>query len=176
MAWTTQAWRHSLAYLPDPSQADTEQQWRLSLAYVPNASDLYVFTGLALDYDEALSFTITAEPSNLDVTKRYALANVPAIGFSDSINRDGLIGTALDSFTSALDGTYAAPNRDGDIVTVLGSFTSSLVGEFGYRHYFDVSYSVTPTFVVREEPARFGDMAVTLGAFTSAVTGYSLPP
>ncbi len=177
MAWTEQAWRHSLAGLPDPSQATTELQWRLSLAGVNiGSTDLSSFTPLTLDYDEALSFHSIPEPSDLDVTKRYALAAVPAIGLSDSTSRDGDIDTTISAFVADFDGTVVNPTIDGDILSVLSSFGSALSGSFQYRHYFDIEYSVTPTWVVWEQPANFGDVTTTLGAFTCALTGYALPP
>lgn len=176
MAWTEQAWRYSLAGMPDPAQGLDEQQTHLSLVHVSNASDLYVSSGLQWDYDESLTLLSIPHPAGFDITTRYALANVPAIGLSDSINRDGALTPTIDGFVPAFDGTITIPGVDGDIVTTLAGFTTSLVGAFQYRHYFDIAYSVTPTWVVREQPARFGDMTPTVGGFTVAYEGYSLPP
>ena len=167
MAWATQAWRHSLAGLPDPSQADTEQQWRLSLVNVANASDL--FEPVAWDYDEMMTLVATPLPdTGFDVTTRYAVANVPAVNLADGINRDGSVTPTLSGFTVDFDGTITIPTFDGSVSATLSGFTPSFVGEFGFRHYFDISYSITPTWVVLEQPARFGDIGATLGGFTVA--------
>ena len=196
MAWTEQAWRHSLAGLPDPSQVATEDQWRYALGNValPGGMDrdgtvtptlggfttalAGTFTSNAdlWDYDESLTLTITPLPdTGFDVTTRYSLANVPAVNLTDSIDRDGSIAPTLGSFVTALDGTHEGGGTDGDIATTIDDFNTVFVGTFTYRHYFDIAYSITPIWVTLEQPANFGDLLLTLDSFNSTLTGYALP-
>ena len=200
MAWFSRSYRYAIGGIADPDfSGDWEQQIRFAFQMVPIAGELGTgidgsidatlggftvdfdgtftpYQALELDYDEALSFHAIPEPASLDVTRRYALGQVPSIGFSDSIDRDGLIDTTLSGFAVDFDGTITTPGVDGDLNTTLDAFSASFTGAFQYRHYFDVSFSVTPTWVVWEQPANFGDIDITLGGFTTAFEGYALPP
>ena len=146
-------------------------------AFTVEFSGTYALTPLAWDYDETLTLTITPEPSGFDVTTRYAIANVPAVGLTDSINRDGDLVSTLSGFTTDFDGTVdnSSATFDGDIATTLDAFSTVLSGTFVFRHYFDIAYSVTPTWIVTEQPAGYGDLNVTLGGFTTGFVGEFLP-
>ena len=200
MSWLNTRWRYSVAGVVQPANpTGFDQQQRFSVAGVPIAEEILggidgdlsatlggltvsftgtftPYVGLQLDYDEALSFVAIPEPSDLDVTKRYAIANVPTIGLADSIDRDGLLSATLGSVTVDFDGTVSTPAYDGAIDATLGGLTASFVGEFTFRHYFDVGFAIVPTWVVTEQPARFGDISVTLGGLTTSFTGFALPP
>jgi len=176
VAWTEQAWRYSFAGITDPAQDLDEQQTHLALVGVANASDLAALGPQLWDYDESLTLSSIPHPAQFDVTTRYALMGVPAVGLTDSIDRDGLIDASLDAVTADFDGTVVNIGIDGDIAVVLDAVTASFVGAFEYRHYLDIEYSITPTWVVTEIPANFGDIDVTLDGITAALTGYTLPP
>lgn len=134
-------------------------------------------SGLKWDYDEDLTLTITPLPdTGFDVTTRYAIANVPAVALSDSIDRQGSVESTISGLTTSLAGSFVKASVDGDVSATLSGFTSSLVGAFQFRHYFDIGYSITPTWVVYEQPANFGDIDVTPASFVFSATGYSLPP
>lgn len=177
MAWTEQAWRYSLGGLADPEQGLDEQQTHLSLVWTANASDLYEFTALEFTQAEALSLQgIPDGDSGLTYTTRAAIGHVAAIGFSDSTSRDGAVDATLDSFTPDFDGTITIPAFDGDLTVTIGDFAVSFVADFAYRHWFEASYALTPTWVATEHPARFGDVAITLSGFSTSIEGYALPP
>lgn len=175
MAWTAQAWRYSLLGLPDPAQSLDEQQTQLALAGVANSSDLAFI--VPWDYDESLTLTFTPlGTTGFDVTTRYAIAGVAAVGLGDSINRDGVVAATLATFAPDLDGTSVLPTFEGDIAVTLAGFSASFTAEFQNRLYFDVGYSITPAFIIHEQPARFGDLSATLAGFSLVASGSVLPP
>lgn len=177
MAWTQQAYRFAVAGLPDPAQVLDEQQTHLALANVPAASDIAVFTPLAWPRRDGLAIHYIPDPAEgFTVITRSAIGYAPRIGESDSINRDGSVTATLADVSADLDGTITIPTVDGSFAVTLDDVTGAFAGTFAFRHFFDISYSVTPTWVVNEQPANFGDVTVTVGAVSASLTGFSLPP
>jgi hypothetical protein len=131
---------------------------------------------LGFEIDDDLALLGVPHPSGFTVVTRSGLTVAPRVLESDSVNRDGSISSTITGFTSVLTGTRTVPTVDGDVDATLASFTPSFVGEFGFRHYFNISYSLTPTWVVYEQPANFGAVTPTLSGFTASYAGYSLPP
>ena len=175
MAWTQQAQRFALAGLHDPSQPFSEQQSRLAFAGVPAASDLtipYSWT----QADRYALYYLPDPDSGFTYLTRSAIGYSPSAGQSDNPDRDGVILATLGGLSVDFDGTFTLPTFDGSIATTLSGVSVSLQGSFGYRHYFEIEYSVTPTWVVREQPARFGDVAVTLEGLSAVYRGLALPP
>lgn len=176
MAWSEESWRYSHAKLPNPAQSEDELQFHLSLVGAPVSSNTLATQYAWTNTDRLALLHIPDPANNLAVIARSALAEAPLIGANDSIDRDGALSVALGGFVADLDGTNVIPAFDGSLTTTIGGFSASLVGDVIYRHFFDISYAVTPTWVVTELPANFGDVDVTLGGFTASLTGFSLPP
>ena len=154
MAWTEQSWRYSLAGIPDPSQGLTEQSTAFGLTNVPAASYLEDEAPQLWDYDETLTLAFTPLPTGFDVTTRYAMAGVPAVNLSDSIDRDGSVTSTISTFSVDFDGTRTIVGLDGDISATMSDFSASFTGEYTTRLYFDIEYSVTPSFTFAFLPAR----------------------
>ena len=178
-AWTLPD-RHTIHRLPvaENYAGNLEYSSRLALANVPLAgADTDVpADALNLEVDDDFALLGMPHPVGFTVVTRSGLTIAPRILESDSVNRDGTVTPTLSTFAFDFDGTVTNPSIDGALSATLSGFTPSFVGEFGFRHYLDISYSITPTWVVLEQPARFGDIDATLGGFTVAYTGYALPP
>lgn len=195
--WSLQAWRYSLAGIPDPALPLDRRQLHQTLlgATLPQTgytalidTTLGGFTvelegtftaGVTPTYSfsDRLAFVYLADPTvGFDYDARLSLGGAPGASPTTGNNRQGKVSTTLAAFTADLDGTAAPPLYEGELAPTLGTFVVEFLGENLYTHFFDISYSVTPTWVVYEQPARFGDVDITIGAFTSNLDGYALPP
>jgi len=177
VAWTEQAWRYSLAGIPDPSQSLDEPQIHTALAGVTiSSTPLAPYTWTQEDR-YAIHYIPDPDQGFITIT-RSAIGTSPWLDFPESTDRDGDIDAVMSGFAADFDGTVdnTSASRDGDLTTTVAGFAASIVGDFVYRHYFDIAYSVTPTWTVTEQPANFGDVDITLGGYSTAFVGFAIPP
>lgn len=198
MAWSLQAWRYSLAAIPDPALTLDDRQVHQAIAGAPfpqlgfEAAIDATLDGFSVDLSGTFTAPVAATWSYADRLAVHYIAE-PSAGFTNQTrltiggvpgsaptvatdDRDGQVSFTLSGFATELQGTTTPPQYEGDLVSTISTFVVSFVGENLYTHFFDISYSVTPTWVVYEQPARFGDVDVTIGAFSTSLDGYALPP
>jgi hypothetical protein len=188
--WAANAWsqsytwtladRHTLHRLPVAVNyaGNLEYSSRLALANVPlaNAATDTNPAALSFEVDDDFALLYMPHPVGWTVVTRSGLTVAPRVLESDSINRDGDLVPTLSGFTPSFTGTFVAGGIDGDLDATISGFSASFTGTFAYRHYFNIGYSVTPTWVVYAQPAAFGDVDITIGGFVPSVTGTALPP
>ena len=197
MAYSQTAFRYALHGIPDPSLGLDDPQAHYGFQGIaqgqPGIDGRITATlgGVTADFDG----TYTAPPAvSWDLSDRLSMHLIPSpvdgldneqvhhtIGgvpfvIAGVTAIEGAMSPTLGSIVVDFDGTHTAPVTAGLITATLGSPAVSFVGENVYIQFFDIEYSLTPTWVTHEIPANFGDIVATLGGLTASLSGFSLPP
>lgn len=196
MAWSSQAQRYGLGYVPFPAGLDQQERFSLGNAVQPQVQSIGglnpTLDSFVVDFDGTFAaaagyswstadrYGVALVPypgAGFNFTTRQTIGYVPGVG-TPSTDVDGDIVITLSEFVVDFDGTVVNPAtaRDGFVQPQIDAFVTSLAGEAYYNLFFEAEFSITPTWVITELPQRAGDIDVTIGGFTVDFDGFVLPP
>lgn len=183
-------------FVSSPGDISASDRWAIGGGFKPTVWRAGAITATLGALVASLVGSVTSPPSELmtagdrlrvqhvpkpglqTIFNRYAYAtsfNFEGEGTA-SDNRDGRISSTLGALTASFRGSLFVPLFQGNIAANLGALTASFRGTAYVDHFFDVEYSVTPTYEFSVMPQRSGQILATLGSLTASLRGVALPP
>jgi hypothetical protein len=184
--------------IPGPAPATTDQErrfrWGIAGSYLPGiiAQGAIAASLGGLGADLVGEFTSPPPPGWLQ-SDRWGVEGIPTPGDisqrdrwviseaflfeGDNIDTLGAVSVVLGSLAADLQGAFSAVAvRNGNLEPTLGALDATFVSQSYYDLWYDISWSLTPTFTLQVLPKRDGVVTPTLGGLVTSVLGTVLPP